>query len=155
MEFKHLKSILEKHNLWAKKSLGQHFLTDESICQRMVQHLNLKDQTIVEVGPGPGSLTDILLKTNARFLMCIEKDQRFIDILKESKTPSCKSMIGAAIFDVPNDNVSDTDINPPEEDDDDDELENEEIDEEEEDVEEELWDDEDLEDEDDTTQPTD
>jgi 16S rRNA (adenine1518-N6/adenine1519-N6)-dimethyltransferase len=83
MEFKHLKSILEKHNLWAKKSLGQHFLTDESICQRMVQHLNLKDQTIVEVGPGPGSLTDILLKTNARFLMCIEKDQRFIDILKE------------------------------------------------------------------------
>lgn len=87
MEFKHLKSILEKHNLWAKKSLGQHFLTDESICQRMVQHLNLKDQTVVEVGPGPGSLTDILLKTDARFLIAIEKDKRFIDILKELKNP--------------------------------------------------------------------
>ena len=87
MEFKHLKSILEKHNLWAKKSLGQHFLTDESVCQRMVHHLNLKDQTVVEVGPGPGSLTDILLKTDARFLMCIEKDQRFIDILKEFEVP--------------------------------------------------------------------
>lgn len=87
MEFKHLKSILEKHNLWAKKSLGQHFLTDESICQRMVQHLNLQDQIVVEVGPGPGSLTDILLKTDARFLMCIEKDQRFIDILKEFEAP--------------------------------------------------------------------
>lgn len=87
MEFRHLKSILEKHNLWAKKSLGQHFLTDESICQRMVQHLHLKGQTIVEVGPGPGSLTDILLKTDARFLMCVEKDQRFIDILKEFENP--------------------------------------------------------------------
>lgn len=87
MEFRHLKSILEKHNLWAKKSLGQHFLTDESVCQRMVQHLDLKDQIVIEVGPGPGSLTDILLKTDARFLMAIEKDKRFIDILKEFESP--------------------------------------------------------------------
>ena len=83
MEFKDLKSILEKHNLWAKKSLGQHFLMDESVCERMVQNLNLKGQTVVEIGPGPGSLTDILLKSQPDFLLAIEKDQRFIDILKE------------------------------------------------------------------------
>ncbi len=88
MEFKHLKTLLEKHNLWAKKSLGQHFLHDESVCQRMVHHLNLKEQTVVEVGPGPGSLTDILLKAQPAFLLAIEKDQRFIDILKEFEVPS-------------------------------------------------------------------
>jgi 16S rRNA (adenine1518-N6/adenine1519-N6)-dimethyltransferase len=87
MEFKDLKSILEKHNLWAKKSLGQHFLMDESVCERMVQNLNLKGQTVVEIGPGPGSLTDILLKSQPDFLLAIEKDQRFIDILKEFETP--------------------------------------------------------------------
>ncbi|MCE2716319.1 MAG: 16S rRNA (adenine(1518)-N(6)/adenine(1519)-N(6))-dimethyltransferase RsmA [Pseudomonadota bacterium] len=83
MEFQRLKATLEKHQLWAKKSLGQHFLHDESICQRMVQHLQLKGQTVVEVGPGPGSLTDILLKEEPGLLLLIEKDQRFIEILKE------------------------------------------------------------------------
>lgn len=87
MEFKRLKAILEQHQLWAKKSLGQHFLHDEAICERMVQHLQLKGHTVVEVGPGPGSLTDILLKEEPGFLLLIEKDQRFIDILKEF-TPS-------------------------------------------------------------------
>lgn len=83
MEFNRLKATLEKHQLWAKKSLGQHFLHDESICLRMVKHLRLKGQTVVEVGPGPGSLTDILLKEEPGFLLLIEKDQRFIEILKE------------------------------------------------------------------------
>ncbi len=83
MEFKSLKTILEKHQLLANKSLGQHFLHDESICKRMVRHLDLKVGTVVEIGPGPGSLTDILLKENPRFLLAIEKDQRFINILKE------------------------------------------------------------------------
>lgn len=87
MEFKRLKSILEKHHLWAKKSLGQHFLCDESICQNMVQHLNLKGKIVIEVGPGPGSLTDILLKEEPDLLIAIEKDQRFIDILKEFEVP--------------------------------------------------------------------
>ncbi len=88
MEFKRLKAILEKHNLWAKKSLGQHFLHDESICHQMVRHISLKEQTVVEIGPGPGSLTDILLKTEPAFLLLIEKDQRFIEILKEFECPN-------------------------------------------------------------------
>lgn len=88
MKFQELKTILEKHNLWAKKSLGQHFLHDESVCVRMVQHLRLKGDTVVEVGPGPGSLTDILLKTEPGFLLLIEKDPRFIEILKEFERSS-------------------------------------------------------------------
>ena len=88
MEFKLLKTILEKHQLWANKSLGQHFLHDEAICKRMVKHLQLKEETVVEIGPGPGSLTDILLKERPKFFLAIEKDQRFIDILKEFTVPS-------------------------------------------------------------------
>lgn len=88
MEFRHLKTILEKHQLWAKKSLGQHFLHDETVCQRMIRHLNLAKQTVVEIGPGPGSLTDILLKARPGFLLAIEKDLRFINILKEFEKPS-------------------------------------------------------------------
>ncbi len=87
MEFKLLKTILEKHQLWANKSLGQHFLHDETICQRMVKHLQLKGTTVVEIGPGPGSLTDILLKESLDFLLAVEKDQRFIDVLKEFEVP--------------------------------------------------------------------
>lgn len=87
MEFNLLKTILEKHQLWANKSLGQHFLHDEAVCQRMVRHLRLKGETVVEIGPGPGSLTDILLKEEPKFLMAIEKDQRFINILKEFHVP--------------------------------------------------------------------
>ena len=83
MEFSLLKTILEKHQLWANKSLGQHFLHDETVCQRMVKHLHLKDSAVVEIGPGPGSLTDILLKEGPKFLLAVEKDQRFINILKE------------------------------------------------------------------------
>lgn len=85
MQFQQLKALLERHQLWAKKSLGQHFLHDEGICQRMVRHLHLRDEVIVEVGPGPGSLTDILLKEEPKFLLLIEKDQRFIEILKGFK----------------------------------------------------------------------
>ncbi len=88
MKFTHLKTILEKHQLWAKKSLGQHFLSDESVCQRMVQHLSLKGETVIEVGPGPGSLTDILLKERPALLFAIEKDQRFINILNEFEIPA-------------------------------------------------------------------
>ncbi len=70
------------------KSLGQHFLHDETICQRMVKHLQLKGETVVEIGPGPGSLTDILLKEQPDFLLAVEKDQRFINILQEFAVPS-------------------------------------------------------------------
>ena len=87
MEFSLLKIILEKHQLWANKSLGQHFLHDETVCQRMVKHLQLKDAAVVEIGPGPGSLTDILLKEGPKFLLAVDKDQRFFNILKEFYIP--------------------------------------------------------------------
>lgn len=83
MQNESLIDILKKHNLWANKSLGQHFLHDISVCQRMLSHLKLQDQVVVEVGPGPGSLTRVLKDQPLKFLAVIEKDSRFISILDE------------------------------------------------------------------------
>lgn len=74
---------LKKHNLWANKALGQHFLHDISVCERMLKHLNLENQIVVEVGPGPGSLTGVLKNLSLKFFLAIEKDARFIKIIDE------------------------------------------------------------------------
>lgn len=83
MQKESLIDILKKHNLWANKSLGQHFLHDINVCQRMLKHLKLQDKIVVEVGPGPGSLTRVLKDQPLKFLLAIEKDSRFISILDE------------------------------------------------------------------------
>lgn len=58
-----------------KKSLGQHFLINENICQRIVRLLDVKeDDQIVEIGPGAGALTDILAALPHKRLQLIEKD---------------------------------------------------------------------------------
>lgn len=69
-----------------KKSLGQHFLTNSKIAERIVQagQVSKKDK-ILEIGPGEGFLTKELLTTNA-FVLAIEKDKRAIDLLKEKFT---------------------------------------------------------------------
>lgn len=62
----------------AKKSLGQHFLINPSICDRIVSLLDVeKDDNILEIGPGPGALSKILLELPFGKLTFIEKDMRF------------------------------------------------------------------------------
>lgn len=56
-----------------KKSLGQHFLTNTATADRIVASVNKEAKTIIEVGPGPGILTDRLAILPAQ-LTCIEKD---------------------------------------------------------------------------------
>src|SRR5437899_603629 len=66
------------------KRLGQNFLTDQRIIQRIVETLGLKsDETIVEIGPGRGALTKSLLE-RAGYLVAIEFDRNLIPLLKES-----------------------------------------------------------------------
>ena len=45
-----------------KKSLGQHFLRDKSIAQRIVDSLSVNQKTVLEIGPGMGVLTEHLLQ---------------------------------------------------------------------------------------------
>ncbi len=76
-----LRDVIEEFGLGAKKSLGQHFLLDLNITRKIARLSGLgPDDTVIEVGPGPGGLTRALLETGARVL-AIERDSRCIEAL--------------------------------------------------------------------------
>jgi len=75
-------TLLEKHGLWLKKSLGQNFLINEDSLQAIIQAANLNsDDTVLEIGPGSGILTREILKKTTK-LTSIEKDTSLKPILK-------------------------------------------------------------------------
>jgi len=81
-----LQAVIEAHGLAAKKSLGQHFLLDEAITDRIARTAgNLKDCNVIEIGPGPGGLTRALLRAGAKKVYAIEKDARCLEALAEIK----------------------------------------------------------------------
>jgi 16S rRNA (adenine1518-N6/adenine1519-N6)-dimethyltransferase len=68
---------------YAKKSLGQHFLRDDGLCERIAALAgDMAGKPVIEIGPGPGGLTRALLAAGADPLIAIEKDRRFIDDLR-------------------------------------------------------------------------
>ena len=58
----------------AKKSLGQNFLTDRIILEKIANITNIKNKTILEVGPGTGNLTSLILKNGPKDVTVVEKD---------------------------------------------------------------------------------
>lgn len=66
----------------AKKHLGQHFLRDLNIAQRIVDHLSTNQQRVVELGPGTGVLTQYLVKRENIDLKLVELDIESVDYLK-------------------------------------------------------------------------
>jgi len=72
--------------LKAKKSLGQNFLTDPHILQRIVAHAGpFEGRTVIEVGPGPGGLTREIIKQPCSHVILVEQDKRCIPFLEELK----------------------------------------------------------------------
>ncbi len=70
--------------LFAKKSLGQHFLNSSHALQQIISASDLKTGDLVlEIGPGTGILTKELLKTGAK-VVAVEKDTRAIGLIKET-----------------------------------------------------------------------
>ena len=67
----------------AKKSLGQNFLTDRNVLEKIVSVVNIKDKTIFEIGPGTGNLTSFILKNNPKKVHVIEKDDELAVNLSE------------------------------------------------------------------------
>ena len=80
---KETKFMLNKYQLRANKSLGQNFLIDEDAVCKIVETANVnKQDLIIEIGPGLGTLTKELLKKAGRVL-CVELDPKMIAILQE------------------------------------------------------------------------
>lgn len=77
-----IKTILKESNIKANKVLGQNFLIDERVVQDMVDatYINNTD-TVIEVGPGLGILTEEIVKNNCKVL-AIEKDKNLIHYLE-------------------------------------------------------------------------
>ena len=65
----------------AKKSLGQNFLTDRNILEKITHIVPIKDKHILEVGPGTGNLTSFILKNNPKEMLVIEKDDELANNL--------------------------------------------------------------------------
>ncbi|MBM4765322.1 16S rRNA (adenine(1518)-N(6)/adenine(1519)-N(6))-dimethyltransferase RsmA [Bacillus sp. B15-48] len=81
------KEILEKYGFSFKKSLGQNFLIDTNILNRIVDHAELtEDSAAIEIGPGIGALTEQLAKRSKK-VMAFEIDQRLLPILNDTLSP--------------------------------------------------------------------
>jgi 16S rRNA (adenine1518-N6/adenine1519-N6)-dimethyltransferase len=82
-----LKDIIKHYRLSADKSLGQNFILDMNILQKIAKTAGAKPtETFLEIGAGPGGLTRALLAEGIKKLIVIEKDQRCIPILEQIKT---------------------------------------------------------------------
>ncbi len=68
----------------AKKSLGQNFLVDRNILEKIVNVSQITDKTILEVGPGTGNLTSFILKKKPKKIFVVEKDENLANHLEET-----------------------------------------------------------------------
>ena len=69
---------------YLKKSLGQNFLTDKNIINKITSLVKIKDKNIIEIGPGNGALTNEIFKRKPKSLILIEKDHNLVRDLKRS-----------------------------------------------------------------------
>lgn len=78
-----LREVITRHGLFASKALGQNFLFDEQLLDRIAAIPGkLQDQQVLEIGPGPGGLTRALLRAGAK-VTAIEMDRRCLPALAE------------------------------------------------------------------------
>ena len=79
-----LRDVIQRHGLDAKKSLGQNFLFDLNLTQKMARTAGpLEGVTVIEVGPGPGGLTRAILSLGAKKVIAVERDSRCLPALAE------------------------------------------------------------------------
>ena len=76
--------LLKKHGLRPQKRLGQNFLIDRDLPQKLVAAAQIDAQdTVLEIGPGIGAITQDLAQ-KAKRVVAIEKDRNMVEILKET-----------------------------------------------------------------------
>jgi len=90
----------------AKKSLGQNFLIDREVLEKIVSTTEIANKEILEIGPGSGNLTTYILKQKPKKLYVVEKDNDLAALLKE-KFDNEIEIINDDILKVPEDKISD------------------------------------------------
>lgn len=79
-----LREVIQRHGLDAKKALGQNFLLDLNLTQKVARTAGpLDGVTVFEVGPGPGGLTRAILALGAKKVIAVERDSRCLPALAE------------------------------------------------------------------------
>jgi 16S rRNA (adenine1518-N6/adenine1519-N6)-dimethyltransferase len=81
------KTLLDEYEILPRKSLGQNFLHDPGALEKIVASAELTpDDTVLEIGPGTGALTEYLAEA-ARRVICVEVDERLKPILDDQLAP--------------------------------------------------------------------
>ena len=84
-----LKEVIARYGLSAKKTLGQNFILDTNLLDKIVRSSKQRDPepfnsgTVIEVGPGPGGVTRAILENGAKHVTAIEKDERCLELLQD------------------------------------------------------------------------
>lgn len=79
-----LREVIRAHDLAARKSLGQNFILDLNVTDKIVRAVpDIANGCAIEVGPGPGGLTRSLLAAGARKVIAIERDERCAQALQQ------------------------------------------------------------------------
>ena len=90
----------------AKKSLGQNFLIDREVLEKIVSITDITNKDVLEIGPGSGNLTTYILKQKPKKLYAVEKDNDLAILLKE-KFDNEIEIINEDILKVSEDEISD------------------------------------------------
>jgi len=93
-------------HLRAKKSLGQNFLIDREVLEKIVSITDISNKNVLEIGPGSGNLTTYILKQKPKKLYVVEKDDDLAILLKE-KFDTEIEIINDDILKICEDKISD------------------------------------------------
>ena len=98
------KTIMKKYGIKANKDLGQNFLINEEVVENLINSSEIsKEDLIIEIGPGLGTLTKELIKRAGK-VVCIELDKKMIKILKDR-------FITSSNLEILNEDVLQVDLN--------------------------------------------
>jgi len=74
--------ILKKYNIFPKKSLGQNFLVNDEILDKIASFIDLENQNIIEIWPWYWALTEKILSKNPKSIELVELDKKMVEILE-------------------------------------------------------------------------
>ena len=89
----------------AKKSLGQNFLIDRNVLEKIINVVDFTNKEVLEIGPGTGNLTSYILKKNPKKVYLIEKDNE-LSLLLAEKFSNNISIINDDVLEVSVDKIS-------------------------------------------------